>query len=79
MNSLAFDHFHNTLFIYFYIISLSNECTLTCSSRKTKEFLHFLLNKSKTVFMNDCKQNIVSLIMQYCYTKHIDRVIKTIQ
>jgi len=30
-------------------------------------------------FMNDRKKYIVSLIMQYCYTEHIERVVKNVR
>jgi hypothetical protein len=29
--------------------------------------------------MNDRKEHIVSLIMQYCYTEHIEYVVKNIR
>jgi len=42
-------------------------------------FFIFLLNKVNIFFMNDRKEHIVSLIMQYCYTEHIECVVKNIQ
>jgi hypothetical protein len=47
--------------------------------QKRNIFFIFLLNKVNIFFMNDRKEHIVSLIMQYCYTEHIERVIKNIQ
>jgi hypothetical protein len=82
--------FNTRTFMYFLIISyifiveqkkyhcFKNHYTLTCSSTKTKHFLQYSFNEAKIFFMNDYKNHIVSLIMQYCYTKHIDRVVKTI-
>jgi hypothetical protein len=47
--------------------------------QKRNIFFIFLLNKVNIFFMNDHKEHIVSLIMQYCYTEHIECVVKNVQ